>query len=99
MNGRGERSRSAQQPGGAGGGRRGQPGKGERLADWADGRLGINTLAKAQMRKIFPDHWSFMFGEICLYSFLILILTGIYLTLFFEPSGVEVVYDGSYVPL
>ncbi|MFE0102555.1 cytochrome bc complex cytochrome b subunit [Streptomyces sp. NPDC059009] len=102
MSGRSERSRSAQQPYGKDGeprGRPGKPGRGERLADWADGRLGINTLAKAQMRKIFPDHWSFMFGEICLYSFLILILTGIYLTLFFEPSGVEVVYDGSYVPL
>ncbi|MEU6820007.1 cytochrome bc complex cytochrome b subunit [Streptomyces atriruber] len=74
-------------------------GKGERIADWADGRLGINTLAKSQMRKIFPDHWSFMFGEICLYSFIILILTGTYLTLFFDPSMTEVTYDGSYVPL
>ncbi|MFH8293994.1 cytochrome bc complex cytochrome b subunit [Streptomyces sp. NPDC018059] len=80
-------------------GRSGRPGRGERVADWADGRLGINTLAKSQMRKIFPDHWSFMFGEICLYSFLILILTGTYLTLFFEPSMVEVTYDGPYVPL
>ncbi|MFH8607242.1 cytochrome bc complex cytochrome b subunit [Streptomyces sp. NPDC018029] len=73
--------------------------KGERVADWADGRLGIHTLAKSQMRKIFPDHWSFMFGEICLYSFIILILTGTYLTLFFDPSMSEVVYDGPYVPL
>ncbi|QES44895.1 ubiquinol-cytochrome c reductase cytochrome b subunit [Streptomyces venezuelae] len=76
-----------------------RPGKGERIADWADGRLGINTLAKSQMRKIFPDHWSFMFGEICLYSFIILILTGTYLTLFFDPSMSEVTYDGVYVPL
>ncbi|MFJ9175140.1 cytochrome bc complex cytochrome b subunit [Streptomyces sp. NPDC102360] len=75
------------------------PGSGERLADWADGRLGIYQLAKSQMRKVFPDHWSFMLGEICLYSFLILILTGVYLTLFFDPSTREVVYDGSYVPL
>ncbi|MET8686899.1 cytochrome bc complex cytochrome b subunit [Streptomyces sp. NPDC004732] len=74
-------------------------GKGERVADWADGRLGINSLAKSQMRKIFPDHWSFMFGEICLYSFIIIILTGTYLTLFFDPSMTEVAYDGSYVPL
>ncbi|MCX4232917.1 MULTISPECIES: cytochrome bc1 complex cytochrome b subunit [Streptomyces] len=74
-------------------------GRGERVADWADGRLGVYTLAKTQLRKVFPDHWSFMLGEICLYSFLILILTGVYLTLFFEPSGVEVVYNGSYEPL
>ncbi|MFD7340337.1 cytochrome bc complex cytochrome b subunit [Streptomyces violascens] len=72
---------------------------GERIADWADGRLGIYSLAKANMRKIFPDHWSFMLGEICMYSFLIIILTGVYLTLFFHPSMNEVVYDGSYVPL
>jgi len=81
-------------------GARGAPaGKGEKLADWADGRLGLYGLAKANMRKVFPDHWSFMLGEICLYSFLILILTGVYLTLFFEPSGIEVVYHGSYEPL
>ena len=72
---------------------------GERVADWADGRLGIYGLAKANMRKIFPDHWSFMLGEICLYSFIIIILTGVYLTLFFHPSMNEVVYHGSYVPL
>ncbi|RCG29301.1 ubiquinol-cytochrome c reductase cytochrome b subunit, partial [Streptomyces diacarni] len=39
---------------------------GERVADWADGRLGIYSLAKANMRKIFPDHWSFMLGEVAL---------------------------------
>ncbi|MBT2480158.1 cytochrome bc complex cytochrome b subunit [Streptomyces sp. ISL-94] len=72
---------------------------GERVADWADGRLGIYTLAKSNMRKIFPDHWSFMLGEICLYSFIIIILTGVYLTLFFHPSMNEVVYHGSYVPM
>ncbi|GAA2507935.1 cytochrome bc complex cytochrome b subunit [Streptomyces longisporus] len=83
----------------AGSERRKPAAKGEKLADWADGRLGLYGLAKANMRKVFPDHWSFMLGEICLYSFLILILTGIYLTLFFEPSGVEVIYHGSYVPL
>ncbi|WP_418956627.1 cytochrome b [Streptomyces tritici] len=73
--------------------------RGERVADWADGRLGIYTLAKANMRKIFPDHWSFMLGEICLYSFIIIILTGVYLTMFFHPSMNEVEYHGSYVPL
>nr|ALL53327.1 ubiquinol-cytochrome c reductase cytochrome b subunit [Streptomyces sp. MA37] len=79
-------------------GRRKAP-AGERVADWADGRLGIYSLAKANMRKIFPDHWSFMLGEVCLYSFLIIILTGVYLTLFFHPSMNEVVYHGSYVPM
>ncbi|MFF3321918.1 cytochrome bc complex cytochrome b subunit [Streptomyces sp. NPDC002889] len=72
---------------------------GERVADWADGRLGIYSLAKANLRKIFPDHWSFMLGEIALYSFVIIILTGVYLTLFFHPSMNEIEYHGSYVPM
>ncbi|WP_181792987.1 cytochrome bc complex cytochrome b subunit [Streptomyces sp. WELS2] len=84
---------------GAAGRRRGTAPAGERLADWADGRLGLYSLAKANMRKIFPDHWSFMLGEICLYSFLIIILTGVFLTLFFHPSMNEVTYHGGYVPL
>ncbi|MFH0520143.1 cytochrome bc complex cytochrome b subunit [Streptomyces sp. M41] len=75
------------------------PGGGEKVADWADGRLGLYALAKANMRKVFPDHWSFMLGEVCLYSFLVLILTGVYLTLFFDPSTNEVVYNGTYEPL
>ena len=43
--------------------RRGKAPAGERIADWADGRLGIYSLAKANMRKIFPDHWSGSVGE------------------------------------
>ncbi|MFF9276308.1 cytochrome bc1 complex cytochrome b subunit [Streptomyces griseosporeus] len=91
--------RSAARPVDGRSARRGAPGRGERLADWADGRLGVYALAKSQMRKVFPDHWSFMLGEICLYSFLVLILTGVWLTLFFEPSAVDVTYHGSYAPL
>ena len=65
----------------------------------ADERAPISSLAKSNLRKIFPDHWSFMLGEIALYSFLILLLTGVYLTVFFKPSMTEVVYHGSYAPL
>ncbi|MEV0779452.1 cytochrome bc complex cytochrome b subunit [Streptomyces sp. NPDC050433] len=72
---------------------------GERVADWADGRLGVYGIAKGMVRKVFPDHWSFMLGEIALWSFVVIILTGVYLTLFFHPSMNEVVYEGSYVPM
>ena len=65
-------------------------------AEWADDRLGLATLAKKNLRKVFPDHWSFMLGEIALWSFIVLLLTGVFLTLWFRPSMVEVVYDGSY---
>ncbi|HEX5565395.1 MAG TPA: cytochrome bc complex cytochrome b subunit [Streptomyces sp.] len=78
---------------------RGKAPAGERVADWADGRVGLYRLARANMRKIFPDHWSFMLGEICLYSFIIIILTGVYLTLFYHPSMAEVQYHGTYVPM
>ncbi len=65
----------------------------------ADERAPISSLAKANLRKVFPDHWSFMLGEIALYSFIILLLTGVYLTIWFKPSMIEVPYHGSYAPL
>lgn len=64
-----------------------------------DERFGTQAAIRRNLNKVFPDHWSFMIGEIALYSFVILLLTGIYLTLFFDPSNVEVIYNGSYVPL
>ncbi|GAA0901394.1 MULTISPECIES: cytochrome bc1 complex cytochrome b subunit [Streptomyces violaceusniger group] len=80
-------------------GRRAPAGKGEALADWFDGRVGLFTMAKANLRKVFPDHWSFLIGEIALYTFVIIILTGVYLTLFFKPAMNEVIYDGRWTPL
>jgi ubiquinol-cytochrome c reductase cytochrome b subunit len=69
------------------------------VATFLDERVGLNGLVRKNLRKVFPEHWSFMLGEIALYSFIILLLTGTYLTLWFKPSMVEVVYNGSYVPL
>ncbi|GAP46203.1 cytochrome b [Streptomyces azureus] len=79
-------------------GARTETSKGVRIADWADGRLGIYSF-HSLIRKVFPDHWSFMVGEIALYSFIVLLLTGVWLTLFFDPSMAETVYEGSYAPL
>ncbi|MHB1593164.1 MAG: cytochrome bc1 complex cytochrome b subunit [Streptosporangiaceae bacterium] len=61
-----------------------------------DDRFGAAPFVRASMRKAFPDHWSFMLGEIALYCFIILIVTGIYLSMFFVPSMSNVVYHGSY---
>ena len=69
------------------------------LARWVDDRFGVARFGKSTLNKIFPDHWSFLLGEIAMYSFVIIIITGIFLTLFFVPSTKEVVYHGSYVPL
>ncbi|MDH2392562.1 ubiquinol-cytochrome c reductase cytochrome b subunit [Streptomyces sp. HNM0663] len=65
----------------------------------ADRRLPVAELSRQLMRKAFPDHWSFLLGEVALYSFAVLLLTGVYLTLFFDPSMAEGVYDGPYAPL
>ncbi|MGK5547503.1 cytochrome bc1 complex cytochrome b subunit [Streptomyces sp. URMC 127] len=64
-----------------------------------DRRLPAAEAAKALLRKAFPDHWSFLLGELALYSFAVLVLTGSYLTLFFDPSMTQSVYAGPYEPL
>jgi ubiquinol-cytochrome c reductase cytochrome b subunit len=73
-----------------------RPSKVGGVGNWADERLGLGTLAKKNIRKVFPDHWSFMLGEIALWSFVVLLLTGVFLTLWFKPSMAEVTYMGSY---
>ncbi|WP_433152435.1 cytochrome bc1 complex cytochrome b subunit [Actinomadura nitritigenes] len=64
-----------------------------------DERLGTTGFARKALRKAFPDHWSFLVGEIAMYSFVVILLTGVYLTLFFKPSMNEVTYHGSYTQL
>ncbi|PRY17479.1 cytochrome b [Kineococcus rhizosphaerae] len=69
------------------------------VANFADDTVGASKVVNGFARKIFPDHWSFMLGEVTLYSFVILLLTGTFLTFFYEPSAAETVYQGNYVPL
>src|SRR3954462_14711549 len=76
-----------------------KPNRAGALAEWADDRLGLATLAKKNLRKGFPDHWSFMLGEIALWSFVVLLLSGVFLTLWFTPSMGETTYQGSYAQL
>jgi quinol-cytochrome oxidoreductase complex cytochrome b subunit len=64
-----------------------------------DKRFGAAKFAHSALKKAFPDHWSFLLGEIAAYSFVVLLLTGTFLALFFRPSMTEVVYHGSYVHL
>ncbi|WP_293951994.1 cytochrome bc complex cytochrome b subunit [uncultured Corynebacterium sp.] len=64
-----------------------------------DSRYTMAGGIRRQINKVFPTHWSFLLGEIALYSFIVLILTGVYLTLFFDPSITKVIYDGAYLPL
>ncbi|MEU3722026.1 cytochrome b N-terminal domain-containing protein [Streptomyces sp. NPDC031705] len=70
-----------------------------RGAQALDERLPLAELTRGTLRKAFPDHWSFLLGELALYSFVVLLLTGVYLALFFDPSMRETPYRGSYEPL
>src|ERR1700710_1994089 len=64
-----------------------------------DSRYHPSAAVRRQLNKVFPTHWSFLLGEIAMYSFIVLLLTGVYLTLFFDPSMQEVTYNGVYQPL
>jgi ubiquinol-cytochrome c reductase cytochrome b subunit len=71
----------------------------QKALDWADDRLGSSKWVRSALDKIFPDHWSFMVGEIAMYCFVILLATGIYLALFYNASSTLVVYHGPYKAL
>src|SRR5919204_289533 len=70
-----------------------------RIFKWFDERLGAASFARRSLNKVFPDHWSFMLGEIALYCFIILVVTGVFLTFFYVPDQKEIVYHGHYAPL
>ena len=65
-------------------------------ANYVDERTSIGGFVKFFARKLFPDHWSFMLGEIALYAFVVLLITGIFLTAFFVPSMDTTVYEGAF---
>ena len=69
------------------------------VAGWLDDRTGAAKPVGYLMKKVFPDHWSFMLGEVAMYSMIICLLSGTFLTFWFVPSAGQVVYDGSYLPL
>ncbi|MGO1769745.1 MAG: cytochrome bc1 complex cytochrome b subunit [Microbacterium sp.] len=69
------------------------------VANYLDERTSMSGLVKALGRKVFPDHWSFMLGEIALWSFVVVLLSGTFLTFFFEASMAETTYHGAYEPM
>ncbi|SUD48066.1 Cytochrome b6 [Nocardia otitidiscaviarum] len=75
------------------------PSKAAAQANEMDERYQAAAFVKRSINKVFPTHWSFLLGEIALYCFIILLLSGIYLTLYFDPSMAHVTYDGAYQPL
>jgi ubiquinol-cytochrome c reductase cytochrome b subunit len=71
----------------------------ERLVGWLDERTGLAGLVRTTLRKVFPDHWSFLLGELALFCFIILLATGTFLTFFYVPSAAPTTYSGPYQPL
>ena len=69
------------------------------MRTWIDERLGLADWARAGLRKVFPDHWSFLLGEVALFCLVILVLTGVFLTLFYVPDATLVTYAGPWAPL
>lgn len=67
--------------------------------DAIDSRYHPSAAVRRQLNKVFPTHWSFLIGEIALYSFVVLLITGVWLTLFFDPSMAHVTYEGVYQPM
>lgn len=68
-------------------------------ANYIDERTSISGFVKELGRKIFPDHWSFMLGEIALWSFVVVFISGSFLTFFFQASMVPTHYTGAYAPM
>jgi len=71
----------------------------DRLIGWLDERTGFAEVARGALRKVFPDHWSFLLGEVALFCYVVLVATGVFLTFFFAADSRPVTYDGPYVPL
>jgi ubiquinol-cytochrome c reductase cytochrome b subunit len=61
-----------------------------------DERTAAAPMLRKTLRYLFPDNWSFLLGEVALYCFIVLIATGVYLALFFDPSTAKTVYHGPY---
>src|SRR5690349_24505437 len=68
-------------------------------ADQMDQRFKVAGPLRGLLNKVFPDHWSFLLGEIALFSFIVLLLSGVFRTLFFDPSMKEIAYQGAYPAL
>ncbi|WP_254767405.1 cytochrome b [Salinilacihabitans rarus] len=66
----------------------------ERGYAWLDERLGLGS-ERGVLGKAFPAEDSFLLGEVTLFSFLVLGLTGIFLGFFYQPNTAAVEYQGS----
>src|SRR5215212_9797892 len=71
----------------------------ERLVGWVDERTGLGGVARSELRKVFPEHWTFLIGEVALFALVVLVATGVFLTFFYTADSRSTTYDGPYAPL
>lgn len=71
----------------------------DRIARGIDRRLDAAEFTREKTSKVFPESWTFLFGEVALYAFAVLVATGVFLALFFDASMAETHYTGAYDPL
>ncbi|GMT47616.1 MAG: menaquinol-cytochrome c reductase cytochrome b subunit [bacterium] len=65
---------------------------------WFDERLELGKFKDKFLSKTFPTHPTFLLGEIALFSFITLVITGIFLGFLYEPSTKLVSLFGAMVP-
>ena len=63
------------------------------------GRTVPNRLRRRLAAKVAPVHWTFLLGAVSAACLAVLVVTGVFLVLYFRPSNEQVVYHGSYAPL
>src|SRR3712207_4891404 len=68
-------------------------------ADEVDSRIHPAGPLRRQINKVFPTHWSFLLGEINMYAFIVLLISGTWLAVFYDPSMAETTYEGTYAGL
>jgi ubiquinol-cytochrome c reductase cytochrome b subunit len=65
------------------------------IGDALEERLAFRAALRRAKRRLFPGHWSFLLGEVTLFSFVALVLSGVYLALFYRASTTTLVYAGA----
>jgi cytochrome b-561 len=68
------------------------------IGGWITDRLGLDRFSAKYLGKPFPEHPTFFLGEIALFCFVILVGTGMYLALFYEPSAAPVTGGAGPMP-
>ena len=71
----------------------------ERIVAGPRERSRLEAALERLRQRVFPDHWALLLGQVAVYSFVVVTVTGVVLWFWYDPSSARVHYDGSYLPL